>query len=101
FAGAGWQSVHDAGEQRHILNTYRVLLTRARYETVIWVPRGSDRDDPFHDRTRDAQELDAIAEFLLACGAHPLAQGTADPSPTHDAAAHGRLTGDAAAPSLL
>jgi hypothetical protein len=73
FAGRGWQMVRNAEEQRHILNTYRVLLTRARYETVIWVPRGSDRADPFHDATRDAAELDAIADLLLACGARLLA----------------------------
>ena len=51
-----------------------MLLTRARYETVIWVPRGSRRDDPWHDATRDAAELDAVADFLLACGARPLGE---------------------------
>jgi hypothetical protein len=75
FSGNRWQAVHKPTDRQHILNTYRVLLTRARYETVIWVPRGSDRADPFHDRTRDAAELDAIADFLLACGARPLMQG--------------------------
>ncbi len=49
------------------LNAYRVLLTRARYETVIWVPRG----DPL-DKTRDPQTFDTIAEYLLACGARAL-----------------------------
>ena len=52
------------------LNAYRVLLTRARYETVIWVPRG-DAADP----TRDPAALDAVADYLLACGAHPLGRG--------------------------
>jgi hypothetical protein len=80
FAGAAWQTVRNAEEQRHILNTYRVLLTRARYETVIWVPRGSRGGSPFHDVTRDAAELDAIADFLLACGARPLTDAPeADP----------------------
>lgn len=74
FAGRAWQAVRNAEERRHILNTYRVLLTRARYETVIWVPRGSHRADPFHDATRDAADLDAIADLLLACGASPLAE---------------------------
>ncbi|PWS36973.1 hypothetical protein DFH01_08810 [Falsiroseomonas bella] len=72
FAGADWQIVRSAEERRHIVNTYRVLLTRARYETVIWVPRGSRGGGPHHDRTRDSRELDAIADFLLACGARPL-----------------------------
>jgi hypothetical protein len=72
FVGTNWQTVRNAEERRHIVNTYRVLLTRARYETVIWVPRGSRKGAPFHDATRDAEELDAIAELLLACGAQPL-----------------------------
>ena len=84
FAGAHWQTVRNAEEQRHILNTYRVLLTRARYETVIWVPRGSRRGDAFHDPTRDAAELDAVAEFLIACGARPLEEAAA---PERDAPA--------------
>ncbi|WP_372618118.1 DNA/RNA helicase domain-containing protein [Falsiroseomonas sp.] len=72
FAGTSWQRVCNATEATYVLNTYRVLLTRARYETVIWVPRGSDAQDPWHDRTRDAAEFDAIAAYLLACGAQPL-----------------------------
>lgn len=72
FAGRDWQRVRSGTETTYILNTYRVLLTRARYETVIWVPRGSHRGDAFHDATRDADELDAIAGYLLSCGARPL-----------------------------
>jgi hypothetical protein len=45
-----------------------VLLTRARYETVIWVPQGDAGD-----RTRLPAELDGVAEYLLACGAGLLA----------------------------
>ena len=63
-----WKArLYDA-EATYVLNTYRVLLTRARYETVIWVPPGSRRDDAFHDPTRDAAELDEVARFLAACG---------------------------------
>lgn len=77
FAGTAWQ---DRSKDAHyVINKYRVLLTRARYETVIWVPRGSRREDPFHDATRDAAELDALAAFLEACGARPLE--AADPAP--------------------
>jgi len=72
FVGHHWQIVRGAEEQRYILNTYRVLLTRARYETIIWVPPGSARDDPFHDATRPSAEMDALADFLLASGAKPL-----------------------------
>ena len=72
FAGHQWQIVRGAEESRYILNTYRVLLTRARYETIIWVPPGSPAHDPFHDETRPAGEMDALADFLLASGARPL-----------------------------
>ena len=70
FVGTDWQ--RDVKEFNFVRNTYRVLLTRARYETVVWVPRGSARDDPFHDRTRDAAVFEGIAEYLLACGIRPL-----------------------------
>jgi hypothetical protein len=72
FSGTRWHQVRQAQDQEFIRNTYRVLLTRARYETVIWVPQGSCEDDPFHDATRPAGEMDAIAAFLLACGAREL-----------------------------
>ena len=45
------------------LNAYRVLLTRARHGTIIWVPRGSSRDP-----TRDPGRYDAIAAYLQSCG---------------------------------
>ncbi|MFN6955535.1 MAG: DNA/RNA helicase domain-containing protein [Acetobacteraceae bacterium] len=70
FAGTRWQA--ERSEAHYVLNTYRVLLTRARAETVIWVPRGSARDDAFHDATRDAEVLDEVAAFLSACGAKAL-----------------------------
>jgi hypothetical protein len=70
FAGHDWQ--RDAKEFHFVRNTYRVLLTRARGETILWVPPGSDPAEPFHDRTRPMTEMDAIAAFLQACGARPL-----------------------------
>jgi hypothetical protein len=70
FIGERWQRA--AKDFAFIRNTYRVLLTRARYETIIWVPPGSPADAPFHDRTRPAAEMDAVAAYLLACGARTL-----------------------------
>lgn len=67
LVGNGWHEVRRAAEREWIRNTYRVLLTRARYETVIWVPRG----DPA-DHTRPPAEMDAVAVFLRDCGARPL-----------------------------
>lgn len=72
FSGTRWNQVRNPETQGHFLNKYRVLLTRARYETVIWVPPGSPAEDAFHDPTRPATEMDAVADFLLACGARPL-----------------------------
>ena len=68
FSGTRWNRVAKSENRTFISNTYRVLLTRARYETVIWVPQGSRRGNEHYDRTRDSDEMDAIADYLLACG---------------------------------
>ncbi len=81
FVGTGWQIMRREPAIAYQVNTYRVLLTRARYDTVIWVPRG-DRDDA----TRAPAEFDAVAGFLAACGARPLEdtemQETKTPAPS-------------------
>jgi hypothetical protein len=77
FAGTGWQA--ERAEAHYVLNTYRVLLTRARAETVVWVPPGSTAGASFHDATRDAAEMDAIAALLAACGARALPVETPAP----------------------
>ena len=68
FRGTNWQAVREGDRRENRLNTYRVLLTRARYLTVIWVPRGEPAD-----RTRDPAELDGVADFLVDCGARAAA----------------------------
>lgn len=67
FRGTAWLLSRDAEAVANATNTYRVLLTRARYETIIWVPRGERTD-----ATRPPETYDAIADFLLDCGVHPL-----------------------------
>jgi hypothetical protein len=47
-------------------NGYRVLLTRARKGMVLFVPRGDATGD---DATRRTEMYDAIAEYLIECGA--------------------------------
>ena len=69
FCGTDWQVARDPHRIAYRLNTYRVLLTRARYETIIWVPVGDAAD-----RTRDPRILDGIADFLRACGLPDLAE---------------------------
>jgi schlafen family protein len=66
FAGTRWLTRNEAATAYQI-NTYRVLLTRARYETVIWIPAGAA-----DDATRLPVEFDAIAAFFEECGAQPL-----------------------------
>ncbi len=65
--GAAWTMQRRAEAVSNRLNAYRVLLTRARFATVIWVPRGVARDT-----TRDPARYDAVADYLLACGIIPL-----------------------------
>ncbi len=67
FRGTTWQIPRGEEAIANQINTYRVLLTRARYETVIFVPAG-DAADP----TRRPATLDGIASFLTACGAREL-----------------------------
>ncbi|WP_419730645.1 DNA/RNA helicase domain-containing protein [Lichenicola sp.] len=72
FRGTRWQIARDADKIAWRLNTYRVLLTRARYDTIIWVPRG-DPDDP----SRDPDIFDRIATFLVGCGVRSLLEPSA------------------------
>ena len=62
-----WQVLRDNEKRRFRLNAYRVLLTRSRAGTVIFVPKGSE-DDP----TRSPGELDETANALLAFGCGPV-----------------------------
>ena len=64
FRGSSWTRPRGGEARSNRLNAYRVLLTRARHGTVIWVPCGDVRD-----RTRDPAEYNGIAAHLLACGA--------------------------------
>lgn len=78
LAGTDWQNRSKPDAIAYRVNTYRVLLTRARYETIIWVPRG-DRED----RTRNPDEFDRIADYLLACGVPALTPAPAmQPAPS-------------------
>ena len=63
FVGRNWQVVRNPEKISYRINTYRVLLTRARYGTILFVPRG-EASDP----TRPPATYDAIAEFLSECG---------------------------------
>jgi len=78
FSGTRWTRTADPERRSNRLNAYRVLLTRARHRTIIWVPQGDVADS-----TRDPSLLDGIAAFLQACGVRPL---VASPEPEHPCA---------------
>ncbi len=63
FRGTRWQEVNDSERRQYILNAHRVLLTRARQGTIIFIPQG-DASDP----TRDASWYDALADYFIRCG---------------------------------
>jgi hypothetical protein len=78
--GNGWQRVRNEDSRRFLVNSYRVLMTRAREGLAIWIPEG-DASDP----TRMPEPLDATAAFLVRCGATPLPKniGFADEPANH------------------
>jgi hypothetical protein len=63
FVGTDWKSIKNPLNREYLLNSYRVLLTRARQGMVIWVPRGDDTDS-----TLDPRGLDVTANVLLESG---------------------------------
>lgn len=70
LAGNRWNELADSKRKWFALNSYRVLLSRAREGMVIWVPRGAA-----DDHTRRPDELDAVADWLKQAGVAPLCKG--------------------------
>jgi hypothetical protein len=81
LSGKDWHNIHVPEAAANHLNTYRVLLTRARYETIIYVPNGDHVD-----RTRDPRIYNDIAAFLASCGVVTLTVTTAPLVGTDEAA---------------
>jgi hypothetical protein len=63
FTGSSWKRVNGEEERSFLLNRYRVLLTRARYGMLIWVPPGNALD-----ATLDPLRFDETHAYLQACG---------------------------------
>ena len=63
FRGTQWQNLQDYSYKLYLLNSYRVLLTRARQGFVIFVPRGNPSD-----ATRLPKFYDETYEYLRECG---------------------------------
>ena len=67
FVGDRWNRVLKDERRRHLLNAYRVLLTRARQGTVLVVPRGDELDS-----TRAPSIYDPIYDLLRNVGLREL-----------------------------
>ncbi len=63
FSGTEWQQTKSLAEQQFLLNTYRVLLTRAREGIIIFVPEGD-----INDHTCLPEFYDPIFKYLTSCG---------------------------------
>lgn len=75
FSGSRWQAT-GAERARYVMNSYRVLLTRARRGQVIWVPDPDglwrSADDAYQDATLEPELFEGVYELLLASGVRPL-----------------------------
>ena len=65
FRGTKWMHRNKAEQKRYLVNSYRVLLTRARQGMVIFVPNGVDEEE---DCTRKSACYDEIFIYLKLCG---------------------------------
>lgn len=63
FSGSRWGKVKNEIDRQYLLNTYRVLLTRARRGLVLWIPQGD-----ISDETRLPSLFDSTADYLVRCG---------------------------------
>lgn len=67
FSGKNWNQTKTISEQQFLLNTYRVLLTRAREGIVIFLPEGDERDE-----TAKPEFYNPIFDYLVSCGLEPI-----------------------------
>jgi hypothetical protein len=63
FKGNKWTNIGKVEMQEYLLNTYRVLLTRARQGMIIFIPPGDSTDI-----TRLESRYDETFEYLQAIG---------------------------------
>lgn len=67
FRGTKWQNINKEIDQNYLLNTYRVLLTRARQGMVIYLPEGDELDP-----TRPAEYYDGTYNYFNEIGIEEL-----------------------------
>jgi hypothetical protein len=63
FKGTKWQNINSDDITRYLINSYRVLLTRARQGMIIYIPDGNDEDI-----TRPSFMYDGTYNFFKTLG---------------------------------
>ncbi|WP_395048108.1 DUF2075 domain-containing protein [Flavobacterium sp.] len=63
FKGTKWQNINNSNITSYLINSYRVLLTRARQGMIIYIPNGNDED-----LTRPKFMYDGTYEFFVRLG---------------------------------
>ena len=63
FKGSQWQKIRKSMDQNYLENAYRVLLTRARQGSIIFIPEGDQSDC-----TRNNKYYDGTYNYLKSCG---------------------------------
>jgi hypothetical protein len=63
FKGTKWQKINAPEIVNYLINSYRVLLTRARQGMIIYVPVGDDKDE-----TRLPLMYDGTFDFFISLG---------------------------------
>jgi len=81
FKGSKWQSVNDPTRRLYLKNAYRVILTRARQDMVIVIPKGDPAD---HTRPNPLLRRHLRVPAKLRPANPPLIAGPASPSLPRD-----------------
>ncbi|MFL9837622.1 DUF2075 domain-containing protein [Flavobacterium sp. ST-75] len=63
FKGSKWQNIIDPTNINYLINSYRVLLTRARQGMIIYIPYGNREDN-----TRPCYMYDGTYDFFKSIG---------------------------------
>lgn len=63
FTGTSWNNNINSERIKYLINSYRVLLTRARQGMIIYIPNGNDKD-----LTRPPKIYDGTFEFFKSIG---------------------------------
>lgn len=63
FKGSKWQNINQDSAKKYLLNSYRVLLTRARQGMIIFIPEADNKDI-----TRPKVHYDKTFDYFKQCG---------------------------------